>query len=101
MIGAIDHDLIAEKLSAITQLSRKDLVERWTSTNKRPPPKGISRRILEYSAAYQVQVKACGGLSPKPKVLGVENRVQRRFAKSRLNGHQRRSPRIIFKRYLC
>ncbi|MBT7770272.1 MAG: DUF2924 domain-containing protein [Rhodospirillales bacterium] len=64
MIGAIDHDLIAEKLSAITQLSRKDLVERWTSTNKRPPPKGISRRILEYSAAYQVQVKACGGLSP-------------------------------------
>ena len=30
----------------------------------RPPPKGLSRRLLEYSAAYRVQVKAFGGLKP-------------------------------------
>jgi len=55
---------VAEDLSAIPGLSRAELIERWEKTHGRPPPKGVSRRLLEYSAAYQVQVKAFGGLKP-------------------------------------
>ena len=65
---------VAEDLSAIPGLSRAELIERWEKTHGRPPPKGVSRRLLEYSAAYQVQVKAFGGLkkanfcSPRPQL---------------------------------
>lgn len=58
---------INEQLTIITTLSRSDLIARWEATFHRPPPQGISRRLLEYSAAYQVQVKALGGLTPTAK----------------------------------
>jgi hypothetical protein len=51
----------------LDELSRADLVDRWITANKNPPPKGLSRRILEYSAAYHVQAKASGGLSRTAK----------------------------------
>ena len=55
---------VTEELSAIPGLSRSELVERWESAYGRLPPKGISRRLLEYIAGYQLQVKAFGGLKP-------------------------------------
>ncbi len=55
---------LAEELTRIPGLSRKALVERWERAHNGPPPKGISRRLLEYSAAYHLQVKAFGGLKP-------------------------------------
>jgi hypothetical protein len=64
MAASIDPKQIAELLAEIPNLSRADLVERWSTDHDRLPPKGISRRLLEYSAAYQVQVKAFGGLKP-------------------------------------
>jgi hypothetical protein len=64
MMRPKDRDQVTEKLSSIIDLSRADLVERWTIAHGRPPPKAISRRRLEYSAAYQLQVKAFGGLNP-------------------------------------
>lgn len=54
---------IAEEPNALGDLSRSELVERWTTVYGHPPPKGLSRRILEYSAAYHLQAKAFGGLS--------------------------------------
>ncbi len=39
-------------------------MERCTTIYRRPPPKGLSRRLLEYAAAYQVQSRAYGGLRP-------------------------------------
>tara|TARA_R110001592_G_scaffold197769_2_gene445781 strand:- start:297 stop:743 length:447 start_codon:yes stop_codon:yes gene_type:complete len=53
---------IAEELLAIPDLSRAELVAGWEKAHGQPPPKGISRRLLEYSAAYQIQVKVFGGL---------------------------------------
>ena len=44
------------------------------------PPKGLSRRLLEYSAAYRVQVKAFGGLKPM-----VPTKVARRGGVRREN----------------
>ena len=64
MAGHDVRDRVAEALSAIPGLLRGELVERWEHAYGRQPPKGISRRLLEYSAAYQVQVKAFGGLKP-------------------------------------
>lgn len=64
MISDIDQERVAEELSAISQLSREELIKSWRQAHKQSPPKGISRRLLEYSAAYQLQVKAFGGLKP-------------------------------------
>ena len=45
-------------------LTRGELIGLWEKAHGRPPPKGLSRRLLEYSAAYRVQAKAFGGLKP-------------------------------------
>lgn len=54
---------VEQELAAIPKMSREDLVARWAEAYGRPPPKGLSRRLLEYSAAYHIQAKAFGGLS--------------------------------------
>ena len=59
------HDAIAREIEALADLPRQALVERWTKACGRLPPKGTSRRLLERAAAYQIQVKAFGGLKPK------------------------------------
>ena len=51
-------------LATIGRLSRDDLVRHWASAHGRPPPKGVSRRLLEFAAAYHLQSKAMGGLKP-------------------------------------
>jgi hypothetical protein len=56
------QEAVVERLSVITELSRADLIEGWEATYGGRPPKGISRRLLEFSAAYIIQVKAYGGL---------------------------------------
>ncbi len=56
------RDAVAGELSAIADLSRADLIARWVATHGSRPPKGISRRLLEYSAAYAIQARALGGL---------------------------------------
>ncbi len=61
---ARDRETVAEELEAIPDLSRADLVERWIKIHRRPPPKGLSRRLLQYATAYQVQSRAYGGLRP-------------------------------------
>lgn len=67
MIRGSKQDRVAEELSAIPHLSRDDLLVRWRKAHGNHAPKGVSRRLLEYSAAYQVQVKAYGGLKPAIK----------------------------------
>ena len=59
-----DEDRIAGELSAIPGLTRGELIGLWEKAHGRPPPKGLSRRLLEYSAAYRVQARAFGGLKP-------------------------------------
>ena len=63
---------VANELVAIPELSRAALVERWAAAYGRPPPKGISRRLLEYAAAWHLQSQAFGGLEP-----AVRRRLQR------------------------
>jgi hypothetical protein len=63
------RDAVAGELSAIANLSRADLVQQWVAANGRPPPKGVSRRLLEFSAAYALQTRALGGLKPSVRRL--------------------------------
>lgn len=55
---------IKDALAAIPHLARDDLLARWKAAYGRPAPKGVSRRTLEYAAAYEVQAQAYGKLDP-------------------------------------
>lgn len=55
---------VAEELSAIPDLTRDELVARWSAAFGCPPTKGLSRKLLEYGVAYQIQAKVFGGLKP-------------------------------------
>ena len=48
-------------------ISRDFLVEQWALDHRRPPPKGISTRLLTLSYHYYRQVAQHGGQSPKTK----------------------------------
>jgi hypothetical protein len=71
---------VAEQIAALPGLHRAALVARWTRVYGRPPPAGLSRRLLEYTAAYHVQSEAFGGLKPE-----VRRRLQRQM-ESKKNG---------------
>ncbi len=64
MSSRLDEKGVSDGLAAIPGLPRAALIERWTEAYGRPPLKGISRRLLEYAAAYHLQVQALGGLNP-------------------------------------
>lgn len=72
-------ECVAKNLTAIPDLHRAVLIERWATAYGHPPPKGISRRLLEYAAAYQMQVKTFGGPTPSlrsklRRAMGSDNR---------------------------
>ena len=64
MSNRLDERRVAEGLAAIPGLPRTGLIKRWTEAHGHPPPKGISRRLLEHAAAYHLQAQALGGLKP-------------------------------------
>ncbi len=45
---------IDEELAAIEAMSRAGLIERWQAIYRRPPPKGISQRLLRLAVAYDL-----------------------------------------------
>ncbi|PJK28013.1 DUF2924 domain-containing protein [Minwuia thermotolerans] len=49
--------------SYVRALSRDDLVVLWQRRWRRPPPKGLSRRLLECNAAWLMQAEAQGGFT--------------------------------------
>lgn len=79
------------ELDALTTASRADLIAHWEAAYRRPPPKGISRRLLEYAAAYNIQVRRYGGLKPstKKKLRQIAEAARER----RLNGTKAEVPK--------
>ena len=84
---------VAEELSAIPDLTRSELIKRWKRAYRWPAPKGISRRLLEYSAAYQVQVNAYGGLKPSVR-RKLERQASPKKASAQPVNRSRRSDRL-------
>ncbi len=58
-----------QEVAAVGDLSREELVARWVKAYRCPPPKGLKRGLLERAAAWQLQAKTHGGLSPDAKRL--------------------------------
>jgi hypothetical protein len=48
-------------LAIIPSLSRSELLERWRQDWGKEPPKYVSRRLLELSAAWHLQCRMYGG----------------------------------------
>lgn len=74
---------VQDQIAAIPNLPRAALIEQWSSGNGHLPPKGLSRRLLEHSAAYYLQSKAFGGLKPT---------VRRKLRQLTRSGHAGNSP---------
>ena len=55
---------IEEEVAALGDLTREDLVARWIKAYGCPPPKGVKRGLLERAAAWHLQARHFGGLSP-------------------------------------
>jgi len=53
---------LEQRLRAVPKLPDCKLVEAWAALFGRPPPRGISQRLLELAAAYQAQGMLYGGL---------------------------------------
>ena len=54
---------VRDRLHLIPTLARSDLIDHWIAAHGRPPPKAMSRRLLEYACAYTMQSKAFGPLT--------------------------------------
>lgn len=63
MTRRIGEMYLGDDVTAILSLPRASLIERWCEAYGRPPPKGISRRLLEYGAAYHLQTQVFGGVN--------------------------------------
>ena len=55
---------IADQVAAVQGLPRAELVARWQKAHGSAPPKGIRHELLVRSAAWHLQVRHFGGLSP-------------------------------------
>ena len=67
---------LGQRLRAVPKLPDCKLVEAWAALFGRPPPRGISRRLLELAAAYQAQAYVYGGLrqSTRRKLIDAARR---------------------------
>ena len=52
---------VTSKIAGIRSLSRAELLERWRQDWDKEPPKYVSRRLLELSAAWHLQCRTYGG----------------------------------------
>ena len=60
---------IQEKVAALGDLSRSELVELWVKQYDCPPPSGVRQPLLVRAAASHIQEKQLGGLSANTKRL--------------------------------
>jgi hypothetical protein len=86
-------DDVERELAALAKLDRMALLERWRMAFGREAPPRLSRTLMEKAIAYDLQVKAFGGLSARAR------RALRAAAKaggrSSLNNLPSRGTRLI------
>jgi hypothetical protein len=79
-------------LAELASTPLESLRELWARRYGRPPPRSLSRRLLEYAAAYDIQARIYGGLKP-----AVRRKLLQVGAKSRdgRNGGNQRKPQSV------
>lgn len=60
-------EMLEREIAALGDLAREELAIRWMKAHGCPPPKGVKRGLLERSAAWHLQTKMFGGLSPEAR----------------------------------
>ncbi|MDO8360971.1 MAG: DUF2924 domain-containing protein [Devosia sp.] len=60
-------DRVRDDIAALDGLDLGQLREMWQKLYRTPAPKTLRRELLIRGCAYQIQVKAYGGLSPKTR----------------------------------
>lgn len=65
--GALSLPDGADVAALVRTASRDQLAAVWQCAYRRPPPAGLSRRLLEYAAAWHLQAERYGGLKPEAK----------------------------------
>ncbi len=78
--------VVGRELAALAELDRTALLERWRAAFGRGAPPRLSRALMEKAIAYEIQVKAYGGLSARTI------RVLKAAAKRKAVPASRRSP---------
>jgi hypothetical protein len=58
---------LEQEVAAIGDLPRDELVARWERAFGHPPPIGMKRGLLEHAAAWRLQAKVLGELSPQAR----------------------------------
>jgi len=56
---------VADEMAALETLDRDALVDHWCAAFDHPPPPHLSRPLMVKALAYEIQVQAYGGLSPR------------------------------------
>jgi hypothetical protein len=64
--SAKEHE-VARKIAGLAELNRENLITRWRATYGAPPPRKLSRALMEKALAYEIQCAAFGGLSTATK----------------------------------
>ncbi|MGB3502857.1 MAG: DUF2924 domain-containing protein [Mesorhizobium sp.] len=60
---------VQAEVAALTQLSRDQLIERWTKIYSLPPPKGIRQELMVRAVAWHLQARRLGGYSAETRRL--------------------------------
>jgi hypothetical protein len=63
-VDGFTNPALERRLAEIPQFDMQALCASWADIYGRPPPKFMSRRLLELAAAYDAQAKVYGGLKP-------------------------------------
>ena len=64
MTASVGDD-VEREIAALAELDRTALLERWRTAFGRDAPPRLSRALMEKAIAYDIQVKAFGGLSAR------------------------------------
>jgi hypothetical protein len=80
-------DHVERELAALAELDRTALLERWRMAFGRDPPPRLSRVLMVKAIAYNLQVKAFGGLSARTRrTLRAAAKADRKSAFGKLPG---------------
>jgi hypothetical protein len=61
-----EHE-VAREIADLSDLNRENLIARWCAIYGVPPPRKLSRALLEKALAYEIQCATFGGLSGTAK----------------------------------
>lgn len=57
------QEAVAREIAGLAGLDRRALSARWKGIYGRPPPRKLSRQVMEKALAYEIQSKAFGGMT--------------------------------------